>query len=156
MALDTKTPLLSSSSVLLQSFHLLFDVRELCLHDVWRPVPMHLVRLHHHHLLLLPRGPYLTLAGSGHAQAWGWACTAGRVVGLTWFCAGGYAYTGSRASLRDQMSLSLGPSELKGISLVWLCAQTEGWRGALHSPHSGTIHTTQRKGQTIRVVRRLK
>lgn len=95
---------------------------------------------------LLPRGPYLTPAGSGLAQALGWVCTAGQAVALTWSCAGGCAYTRSQASLRDQMSPSLGPYELKGISWVWLCAQTEGWRGALHSPRSGTTHTTQRKG----------
>lgn len=44
------------------------------------------------------------------------------------------------------MSLSLGPYEQKGISWVWLCAQTEGWRGALHSHHSGTKYIVQRKG----------
>lgn len=151
LSLDTKTRL-SSSSVLLQSFHLGFCVRELCLHDVWRPVPTHLVHIHQLHL---HHCPYLTPAGSGPAQAWGWVCRAGRVVGLTWFCAGGCAYTGSRASLRDQRSLSLAPSELKAISLVWPCAQIEGWRDALRSPHSGTTHThtTQRMGQKIRAVK---
>lgn len=132
--MDTKTPLFSS--VLLQSFHHFFDVREWCLHDVWRPVPTRLVHLLLR--LLLRRGLYLTPADSGLAQAWGLECMAGQVVGQTWSCAGGCAYTGSQASLRDQMSLSLRPYELKGISWVWLCAQIEGLRGALRIPRSGT------------------
>lgn len=98
------------------------------------------------HLPLLPRGPYLTPAGSEHAQAWGWGCRGGLAVAQTWSCAGGCAYTGSQASLRDQMSPSSGPFELKGISWVWFCAQTEAWTGALHSPRSGTAYTTNQKG----------
>lgn len=137
------------SSVLLHSFHLFFDVREWCLHDVWRPVPTRLVHLFLR--LLLPRGPYLTLVGSGLAQAWGWECTAGQVVGPTWSCAGGCAYTGSQASLKDQMSLSLRPYEPKGISWVWLYAQIEGLRGVMHIPRSGTKHTTQRKESSKKI-----
>lgn len=144
-----------STHDLFQFFCSVSAIRESCLHDVWRPVPMHLVRLHRLHFLLL-HGLYPTLVGSGLALASGWGCTAGRVVAPTLFCEGGCAYTRNQALPRDQMSLFLGPSEPKGISLVWLCAQTEGWRGEQHSPHSETTHTPKRQRHKPRVVRRFK
>lgn len=137
MALDTKTHSSFSSYFLQRS---ILDVREWCLHDVWRPVPTAPAHLHH-------RGLCPTLVGSGLALVWGWACRVGRAAGPTWSCAGGCAYTGSRASLRDRMNLFSRPCGPRGISWAWLCARTAGWRGAPRNPHSGT---TQR-GEKIKV-----
>lgn len=85
-------------------------------------------------LPLLLRGPYLTPAGSEPAQAWGWACTAGRVAAPTWSCAGEFAYTGSRVWPRGRRSLSSAPYAPKPTSWVWLCGRTEGLISALRIP----------------------
>lgn len=144
LARDTKTHLSFSYYFLLRS---ILDVREWCLHGVWRSVPTVPAHLLHFHLLPHHRGLCLTLAGSGHAQVWGWACRVGRAAGPTWSCAGGCACTGSRASLRGRTNLFSRPCEPRGISWAWLCARTEGWRGVPRSPHSGTAQ----RGKKIKV-----